>query len=129
MDAIRADVQQRVFAAARRWIDVDSAITEEEALARLLKGKAGYATPGSTSIGSHEHSRVSLPDSVVDAPSLATMLPAQAKQCLEEFASRMLLPPQEAALIRASAAATAAGLWEVRAASAFDRPSHFDTEA
>ncbi|CAK0791289.1 unnamed protein product [Prorocentrum cordatum] len=100
MYAISADVQQRVFSAARRWIDVDSAVSEEEALARLLKGKAGYAPLGSTSTGSYEYSRVSLPDSVVDAPFLTTMLPAQAKQYLEEFASRMLLPPREAALIR-----------------------------
>ncbi|CAK0800111.1 unnamed protein product, partial [Prorocentrum cordatum] len=83
-DAISADVQQRVFSAARRWIDVDSAVSEEEALARLLKGKAGYAPLGSTSMGSYEYSRVSLPDSVVDAPPLATMLPAQAKQYLKQ---------------------------------------------
>ncbi|CAK0900961.1 unnamed protein product [Prorocentrum cordatum] len=88
MDAISADVQQRVLSAARRWIDVDSAVSEEEALARHLKGKAGHAPLGSTSVGSYEHSRVSLPDSVVDAPFLATMLPAQAKQCIEELASR-----------------------------------------
>ncbi|CAK0838915.1 unnamed protein product [Prorocentrum cordatum] len=100
MDAISADVQQRVFSAARRWIDVDSAVSEEGALARLLKGKAGYAPLGSTSMGSYEYSRVSLPDSVVDAPPLAAMPPAQAQQYLEEFASRVLPPPQEAALMR-----------------------------
>ncbi|CAK0892178.1 unnamed protein product [Prorocentrum cordatum] len=38
MDAIRADVQQRVFAAARRWIDLDSAIGGEEAPARRVAG-------------------------------------------------------------------------------------------
>ncbi|CAK0824653.1 unnamed protein product, partial [Prorocentrum cordatum] len=100
MDAISADAQQRVFSAARQWIDVDSAVSEEEAFARLLKGKAGYAPLGSTSMGSYEYSRVSLPDSVVDAPSLASMFPAQARQYLEELASRMLLPPREAALMR-----------------------------
>ncbi|CAK0906248.1 unnamed protein product, partial [Prorocentrum cordatum] len=100
MDLIRADVQQRVFSAARRWIDVDSAITEQEALAKLLKGKAGYAPLGSTSMGSYECSRVSLPDYVLDAPSLAQMLPAEARIFLEEYSTKMLLPPREAALIR-----------------------------
>ncbi|CAK0825411.1 unnamed protein product, partial [Prorocentrum cordatum] len=100
MDLIRADVQQRVFSAARRWIDVDSAITEQEALAKLLKGKAGYAPLGSTSMGSYEYSRVSLPDCVLDAPSLAQMLPAEARIFLEEYSTKMLLPPREAALIR-----------------------------
>ncbi|CAK0861934.1 unnamed protein product [Prorocentrum cordatum] len=92
MDLIRADVQQRVFSAARRWIDVDSAITEQEALAKLLKGKAGYAPLGSTSMGSYEYSRVSLPDCVLDAPSLAQMLLAEARIFLEEYSTKICFP-------------------------------------
>ena len=84
---------QRVFRAARRWVDVDSAITESEALARLLKGRSGYAPGVSSNVGSYEYSRVSLPESVLDAPLLLTMLPAEAKTYLEEYESRMLLPP------------------------------------
>ena len=93
-------MQQRVLHSALRWIDVDSAITEKEALAKLLKGKAGYAPDASTSVGSYEYSRVSLPDSVQGAPSQAQMLPAEARIFLEEFATKMLLPPSEAARIR-----------------------------
>eukprot|EP00959_Pyramimonas_sp_CCMP1952_P158839 3322259-Pyramimonas_sp.AAC.1 len=51
-------------------------------------------------MGSYEYARVSMPDSVVDAPSLATMLPARAMLYLEEFATRMLLPPKKAALMQ-----------------------------
>ena len=36
---LQRDVQQRVLHAALRWIDVDSAINEKEALAKLLRGK------------------------------------------------------------------------------------------
>ena len=36
--------------------------------------------------------RVSFPDSVVDAPPLIGMLPAEARLFLEEFQARMLLP-------------------------------------
>ncbi|CAK0793120.1 unnamed protein product, partial [Prorocentrum cordatum] len=100
MDLIRADAQQRALSAARRWIDVDSAIAEKEALARLLKGKAGYAPLGATNMGSHERSRVSLPDSVLDAPALAQMLPADARIFLEGYSTKMLLPPREAAFMR-----------------------------
>ncbi|CAK0829362.1 unnamed protein product, partial [Prorocentrum cordatum] len=100
MDAAWADVRRRVFSAARRWIDVDSAVAEEEAFAGLLKGKAGCVPLGSTSMGSDERSRLSLPDSVVDAPSSATALPVQARLYLRELARRMLLPPKEAALMR-----------------------------
>ena len=45
-------------------------------------------------VGSYEYSRVSLADSVVDAPPLIEMLPAEARIFLEEFQSRMLLPPE-----------------------------------
>eukprot|EP00959_Pyramimonas_sp_CCMP1952_P086743 1814098-Pyramimonas_sp.AAC.1 len=78
-------------------------------------------------MGSYEHSRVSLPDSVVDAPSLATTLPAQARLYLEELATRMLLPHQEAALIRELDGLPAAEeLREVRAARARHRPGQPD---
>ncbi|CAK0812763.1 unnamed protein product [Prorocentrum cordatum] len=100
MDPVPAHVQQRVFLAARRWIDVDGAVAEEGALAGLLKGKAGCVPLGSTSMGPYERSRASMPDGVVDAPSSATVLPAQARLYLEELATGMLLTPQEAALIR-----------------------------
>ena len=41
-----------------------------------------------------------LPDSVVDAPPLIDLLLAEAKHFLEEFQSRMLLPPEAAAVIQ-----------------------------
>ena len=97
---LQRDVQQRVLHAALRWIDVDSAINEKEALAKLLKGKAGYAPAASTSVGSYEYSRVSLPESVLDAPSALSMPPAEDMIFLEEFESRMLLPAEEADLIQ-----------------------------
>ena len=83
---LQRDVLQRVLHCSLRWIDVDSAITEKEALAKLLKGKAGYAPAASTNIGSYEYSRVSLPESVLDAPSVLSMLPAEARI----FSSRSL---------------------------------------
>ena len=45
---LRADVQQRVILAAMRWVDADTAVDEHEALAKLLKGRTGYA-PGVSS--------------------------------------------------------------------------------
>ena len=75
-----------------RQHDVDCAVGEEEAFAELLKGTAGYAPLGSTSMGSCECSRVGLPDSGLDAPGLAQMLPAEARNVLEEYSTRMLLP-------------------------------------
>ena len=39
----RADAQQRVILAAVRWLDADSTVSEHEALAKLLKGRTGYA--------------------------------------------------------------------------------------
>ena len=94
---LRADVQQRVILAALRWVDADSAVDEHEALAKLLKGRTGYAPGVSSNVGSCEYSRVSLPDSVVDAPPLIDMLLAEARIFLEEFQSRMMLPPEVAA--------------------------------
>ena len=52
----------------------------------------------SSNVGSDEYSRVSLPDSVVDAPPLIDMLLAEARIFLQEFQSRMLLLPEEAAV-------------------------------
>ena len=78
---------------AMRWVH-----DEHEALAKLLKGRTGYAPGVSSSVGSNDYSRVSLPDSVVDAPPLIEMLPAEARIFLEEFQSRMLLPPKVAAV-------------------------------
>ena len=76
---LRADVQQRVILEATRWVDADSAVDEREALATLLKGCTGYALGVSSNVGSYEYSRVSLPDSVVDAPPMVEMLPAEAR--------------------------------------------------
>ena len=100
IQCLRADVKQRVILAAVRWVDADSAVDEHEALAKLLKGRTGCALGVSSNVGSYEHSRVSLPDSVVDAPPLIEMLPAEARFFLEEFQSRMLLPPEVAAVIQ-----------------------------
>ena len=63
---LRAYVQQRVILAATRWVDADSEVDGHEPLAKLLKGRAGYAPGVSSNVGSFEYSRVSLPDSVVD---------------------------------------------------------------
>ena len=82
---------QRVILAALRWVDADSAVDENGALAKLQQGRTGYAPGVSSNVGSFEYSRVSLPDSVVEAPPLIEMLPAEAKFFLEEFQSRMLL--------------------------------------
>ena len=79
IQCLRADVQHRVIRAALQWIDADSAADEHEALARLLKGRTGHVSGVSFTVGSNEYSRVSLPDSVVDAPPLIEMLPAEAK--------------------------------------------------
>ena len=81
---LRADVQQRVFLAAVRWVDADNAVDEHEALAKLLKERTGYV-PGVSNAGSCEYSRVSLPDSVVDAPPLIEILPAEARFFLRSF--------------------------------------------
>ena len=99
IQCLRADVQQRVILAALQWIDADSAADEHETLASLLKGRTGHVLGVSSTVASNEYSRVSLPDSVVDAPPLIEMLPAEAKVCLEEFQSRMLLPPEVTAVI------------------------------
>ena len=72
---LRADVQQRVIIAALRWVDADSAVDEHEALAKLLKGRTGYASGVLSNVGSYEYFRVNLPDSVVDAPPLIDILP------------------------------------------------------
>ena len=97
---LRADVQQRVILAAMRWVDADSAVDEHEASAKLLKGRTGYAPGVSSNVGSYEYWRVSLPDSVVDAPPLVEMLPVEARIILEQFQSRMLLPPRIAAVFQ-----------------------------
>ena len=77
---LRADVQQRVILAAMHWVDADSTVDEHEALAKLLRGRTGHALSVSSSFGSHEYSRVSLPDSVGDARTLIDMLPARQKK-------------------------------------------------
>ncbi|CAK0819536.1 unnamed protein product, partial [Prorocentrum cordatum] len=56
---LQADVRQRVVEAAPRWCDVDSAVGERGALARLLKGRSGHAPAPSCSVGSCEHPMVS----------------------------------------------------------------------
>ena len=81
-------------------MDADSAVGEHEALAKLLKGSTGCAPGVSSNVGSYEYSRVSLPDSVVDGPPLVEMLPAEARLFLVGFRSRMLLPPEVAAVIQ-----------------------------
>ena len=59
---------------------------------------------------SFSSTRVSLPGSVVDAPQLIEMLPAQAMLFfLLEFQSRMLLPPEVAAAIQLVATTTRDG--------------------
>ena len=73
---LRADVQQRIILAAMRWVDADTAVDEHETLAKLLKGRTGYAPGVSSDVGTYEYSRVSLPDAVVDA--LTDMLPSEA---------------------------------------------------
>ena len=89
-----ADVQQSVILAAMRWVDADRAVDGHEALAKLLKGRTGYAPGVSSIVGSYEYSRVSLLDSVVHAPPLIEILLAEARLSLEEFQSRMLLVRQ-----------------------------------
>ena len=84
---LRADVQQRVILAAVRWVDADNAVDEHEALAKLLKGRTGDAPGVSASLiplWTRRHE----------------MLPAEARFLLEEFQSRMLLPPEVAAVIQ-----------------------------
>ena len=54
--ALRA--QQRVIIAALRWVDADSAVDEDEALAKLLKGRTGYASGVSSNVGSCGYLRV-----------------------------------------------------------------------
>ena len=73
---LHADVQQRVVLTGMRWVDADSAIDEHEALAKLLKRRTVYAPGVSSNVSSYVYSRVSLADSVVDAPPLVEMLPA-----------------------------------------------------
>ena len=80
-----SNVQQRVILEAMRWVDADSAVDEHEALAKLLKGRTGYSLGVSFIVASHEYSRVSLPDSVLDAPPLIEMLPAEAKNFSRSF--------------------------------------------
>ncbi|CAK0871457.1 unnamed protein product [Prorocentrum cordatum] len=46
MAAVRADVQQRVFSASRRWIDFDCAVAEQGALADRTEAQAGHAPLG-----------------------------------------------------------------------------------
>ena len=96
---LRADVQ-RVILAALRWLDADSAFVENEALGTLLSGRTGYALGVSSNDGRCDYSRVSLPDSLVDALPQIEMLPVEAKVLLEEFQSRMLLPPEVPAVIQ-----------------------------
>ena len=55
---LRADVQQRVIP-ARRLVEADSAVNGNESLAKLLRGRTGYAPGVSSNVGSYEHSRVS----------------------------------------------------------------------
>ena len=43
MWGFRSEVRQRIAEAASRWSDVDSAVSERGAVARLLKGRSGYA--------------------------------------------------------------------------------------
>ena len=73
-------------------VDADSTVDEHEALARLLKRRTCWAPGVSSTVGSYEYSRISLRNSVVDAP--------EARFFLEEFQSRMLLPPEVAAVIQ-----------------------------
>ena len=75
---LRVDLQQRVIIGSA-LVDADSAVDENVALATLLKGRTGCALGVSSNVGSYEYSRVSLPDSVEDAPPLIGMLPAEAK--------------------------------------------------
>ena len=99
IQCLRRDVQHRVILAGLRWVVADSAVNDDEALAKLPKGRTGYAPGVSSNVGSYENSRVSLRDSVVDAPPLFEMLPAEAKFFLEEFQSGMSSPSEVAAVI------------------------------
>ena len=74
-----------------------TALSMHEALAKILKGQRRYAPGFSSNVGSCEYS---LPDSVVYAPPLIEMLPAEARFVLEDFLSRMLLPALVAAVIQ-----------------------------
>ena len=74
---LREDVQQRVILAALRWGDADSAVDDNE-VAKPLLGRTSHAPGVSSNVDSYEYSRLSRPDSVVDAPPLIEMLPAEA---------------------------------------------------
>ena len=50
---LRGDVQQRVILAALRWVDADSAVDENKALAKLLKGSTGHVLGVSSNVGSY----------------------------------------------------------------------------
>ncbi|CAK0830267.1 unnamed protein product, partial [Prorocentrum cordatum] len=97
---LQADVRQRVVEAASRWCDVDSAVSERWALARLLKGRSGYAPAPSCSVGSCEYSKVSMPSDLHGFPSLISMLPSEARKHLEDFEKLMLRPAQESEIIK-----------------------------
>ncbi|CAK0862525.1 unnamed protein product, partial [Prorocentrum cordatum] len=97
---LQADVRQRVVEAASRWCDVDSAVGERGASARLLKGRSGSAPAPSCSAGSYEYSKVSMPSDLHDSPSLISMLPSEARGHLEDFEKLMLRPAQESELIQ-----------------------------
>ena len=76
-------VQQRILCLAKRWVDVDSAVHEREASTELLRWRSGYVPAASSSIVSHEYSRVSLsedlltPDGFFVEPPLCTLCECQ----------------------------------------------------
>ena len=78
--------------------DVVCAPPPTDALKELLKGRAAYSGAGlPAAIAPFNYAQVSVPDSVLEGPSLSSLLPVAASTMLEDYRAHMLRPSAEVA--------------------------------
>ena len=97
---LQAEVQHRVVRSSLEFPDLVCAPVGWEALNELLKGRTSYAGGGSSAtVAPFEYSRVSVPNSVANAPLVVDLLPAEDAETLRGYEGRMLRPAAEQAAL------------------------------
>ncbi|CAK0879749.1 unnamed protein product [Prorocentrum cordatum] len=86
---LRRETQRRAQLLAASWGGPDSAKDSQQCLARLLRGRGGYAQLAHATLTPFSHARLSTPDDLAGSPRVLSLLSEAARIQLKDFESYM----------------------------------------
>ena len=96
---LHQEVHHDVERAALSWCGGGAGISAQAATTKLLRGRGVYSEPASAGMVSLDPKTLSVPSSVVGAPTVFDVAPSNESDLLRNFETRMLRSPEEVALI------------------------------